>query len=364
MNKTIFFTGFPGFIGKHLIIELLKEPNHEKFYFLVQEKFLPKAKEEIQKIYNEIPQSKNKFEIIIGDITKNKLGLLDSLYNDMTNKTNIIFHLAAIYDLSAKEEIAQKINVFGTTNIINFAKACKNLIRFNYYSTCYVSGLRAGRILENELDLKQGFKNFYESTKFEAECLVQKEFNNIPTTIFRPGIVIGDSQTGQTDKYDGPYFIINFLLKNKLPLPMIHIGKSDAYVNITPVDYLVKACTYIVGKEESKGKVFQIADPNPLKAKNILALICDILNKKLLDFHVPQKLGEAIFSLKSVQKLTGIPKEALVYFNHDAYYDSTNTQSILSNSKILCPRPENYFPNIINFVKSNPDLRHEMKAKW
>ena len=126
-----------------------------------------------------------------------------------------VWHLAAVYDLAVPEEIARRVNVQGTANVIEFARSRKEFTRLQYVSTCYVSGDYDGEFPEDEIDLGQGFLNHYESTKFEAEVLVRRAIRaGLPATIYRPGIVVGDSVTGETQKYDGPYFYATYIQRH------------------------------------------------------------------------------------------------------------------------------------------------------
>ena len=124
-------------------------------------------------------------------------------------------------------------------------KKLPNLERYIYFSTAYVVGNREGTLYETELIAPERFKNHYEETKYEAEVLVDKLKDEVPITIIRPGIVKGHSHTGETIKFDGPYFIMNFLERLKF-FPLIpRLGKGESYVNLVPIDYIIQATTYL-----------------------------------------------------------------------------------------------------------------------
>jgi len=139
-----------------------------------------------------------------------------------------IYHLAAIYDLGVRREFAMRVNVEGTRNMLEFACHCRGLRRFQYVSTCYVSGTHAGEFSETDLERGQRFHNFYEETKYLAEVDVQKRMREgLPVTIYRPAIVVGDSKTGNTQKYDGPYSVIRFLLRQPRLAVLPKMGDPD-----------------------------------------------------------------------------------------------------------------------------------------
>ena len=114
------------------------------------------------------------------------------------------------------------MNVEGTGNVLELCEGCSELERLNYVSTAYVAGERTGVVYEHELALGQGFKNHYESTKFQAEVWVREALDRVPTTIYRPAIVVGDSKTGETQKFDGPYYMLRTIsvsMERGMPIP-------------------------------------------------------------------------------------------------------------------------------------------------
>lgn len=156
---------------------------------------------------------------------------------------------------SSTRDIAWKVNVHGTAMVNDFVRILPNLKRYMYFSTAYVAGSREGVLRENELIRPRAFKNYYEETKFEAEHRVEDLKLEIPITIIRPGIVRGHSETGETIKFDGPYFFLNMVDKLKC-LPFIpYIGDSNSSINVVPVDYILKASIFIMDEKKAlKGK--------------------------------------------------------------------------------------------------------------
>jgi len=266
-----------------------------------------------------------------------------------------VWHLAAIYDLAVDEQVAYRVNVVGTSHILDFCEALRNLVRLNYVSTCYVAGERDGLVLESELDVGQGHKNHYESTKFWAELEVQRRWGTLPTSIFRPGIVVGDSKTGATDKYDGPYFLINLLLRIPKWLPMVNVGAGDATVNLVPVDYVVDAMVSIGSREGTTGKVYQLGDPNPMRARDLISLLLQRLGRKQAIGTIPSSLFEGALGVAPIRRLVGIPRESVVYFNHPVRFDVSATLEALEGTGIRCPHFSDYATTMIDYMKRNPD---------
>jgi thioester reductase-like protein len=178
----IFFTGFPGFIGTRLVGSILAADSGVRIVALVEGRMADRARQAAAQL-----PGGDRVEVLVGDIAQRRLGIAGDDWERLQAETTVAYHLAAIYDLAVPLEVAQRVNVDGTGNVLELCAGCEKLERLNYVSTAYVAGTRTGVVYEHELSLGQGFKNHYESTKFQAELWVRQELDRIPTTIYRPG---------------------------------------------------------------------------------------------------------------------------------------------------------------------------------
>src|SRR4051812_3721699 len=239
MAGLAFFTGFPGFIGKRLIRKLLSDDPDLRVVALVEENMVDRARASAADL-----QCEDRVEILQGDIGERDLGIPVTDYERLQRETTVAYHLAAIYNLAVPLKVALRVNVDGTGNVLDLCAGCEQLERLNYVSTAYVAGDRTGHVYEHELVMGQGFKNHYESTKFQAEAWVRDRMDEIPTTIYRPAIVVGDSRTGETQKFDGPYYMLRTIaLSAQRHTPIAQFGASGAPFNVVPVDFVVDALT-------------------------------------------------------------------------------------------------------------------------
>ncbi len=355
IGADVLLTGFPGFVGKNLLARLVELQPEATFYLLVEARLKDVARRTLAELERAHPQFEGRWELVEGDITDRFLGLSEARYQELSAAIGVVWHLAAIYDLAVPEQLAYRVNVTGTIHVLDFCEACDDLRRLNYVSTCYVSGEREGLIYEDELDEGQGHKNHYESTKFWAEVEVQRRSPNIPTVIFRPGIVVGDSRTGETDKYDGPYYLMK--LVQRLPdwMPTFNIGKGESVVNLVPIDYVTDAMAFLGTKQGVDGQVFHLADPNPMRARDVVALALDSMNKAPAVASLPSVLVNAALGKPTVEGALGVPREVLTYFNHDARYDTSNTQRELRNTAIRCPHLSTYMQTLVDYFLRNPE---------
>jgi thioester reductase-like protein len=355
MAPHIFMTGFPGFISKHLVSRLLEKEPEAGFTFLVQERMRAVADSAVEAIGRARPGFPSRASLLAGDITAPRLGLSQEVYEAEAARTTHAFHLAAIYDLSVPPSLAYRVNVSGSSNVLDFCEACRGLKRLDYFSTCYVCGDRTGLVLESELDEGQGFKNHYESTKCWAEMEVRRRSYRLPVAIHRPGIVVGDSASGETDKYDGPYFLINLLIKVPSWLPMAHIGDGMAPVNLVPVDFLTKAVAAIWQKEEALGQTIHLADPYPHTAREIMDGILGSLGFRKPKAALPPRLIEGVLAMDKLRGLLKIPLETVTYFNHEVHFDTANQRRLLKGTGLSCPDILGVIPRMVDYVKAHPD---------
>jgi thioester reductase-like protein len=353
-SKTIFMTGFPGYLAHHLVDRIARRDDDAEFVFLIEERLRARAEQSIEVQEEKTPGFRQRTELLAGDITAGPhLGLGDEEL-EKAQQAEEVWHLAAIYNLAIELPAAYRVNVTGTSNVLDFCESVDDLKRLSYVSTCYVSGNRTGRILESELDAGQTFKNNYESTKCWAEIEVRRRLDRIPTTIFRPGIVIGDSRTGETDKYDGPYYLIRGLLKLPQWVPVPFVGRGEAVVNITPIDFTVDAMAEISANDLAKGKTYQLADPNPHTSHEILEEIARLTGHSTLPVSLPAGAVEAVARVRQVEEILQIPTETITYFNHQAVYDTSNTDELLEDTPVTCPDLMSYLPVIVDYVRRNP----------
>src|SRR6267143_2251451 len=231
-DETVFLTGFPGFIAGRLIQRLASEG--ARLLVLVQPALVERARQDIARIARETNVSENNFRILQGDITAENLGLSTAELETARSETTTIFHLAAIYDLAVERDPGMRVNVGGTRNVNNFARRVRGLRRYHYVSTCYVAGKRKGVILETELRHEAGFRNHYEESKYYAELEVEALKSELPLTIHRPAVVCGDSRTGETAKYDGVHYLIQYLLRMHRLISLFNIGNRKVSLNLVP----------------------------------------------------------------------------------------------------------------------------------
>lgn len=358
MKHVYFFTGFPGFISNQLIRELKRQDrSFDKLVAVVLPSEWHKAVKERLKILNELQLDENQFTLIEGDITKPGLNISKKVSGFKKEDITHFFHLAAIYDLAVPKNIAYLVNVDGTRNVNEYVLSLPNLKRYTYFSTAYVAGRREGKLYEHELIRPDQFKNYYEETKYEAEILVRKIMDQVPVTVIRPGIVKGNTLTGETTKFDGPYFILNFLDRMKF-LPFIpNITKSTCVINLVPIDYIIRATTYLTLSPKGVGKTYHLTDPKPYTVTDIYKMFMKGYNGKRPIGYLPFGMTKMALSIKPIRKFLGVEVESLDYFTWKGDFDCTQAQADLAEGDIRCPDFKEGVTPMVEYYRANKNNR-------
>jgi thioester reductase-like protein len=346
-----FLTGFPGFIGRRLVRALVEGEPDLRVACLVEPRMEAQAREAAAAIDPE------RVEILLGDITDRRLGLEPHDYERLLAEATTAHHLAAVYDLAVPLEVAQRVNVEGTGNVLELCERCERLERLVYVSTAYVAGVRRGVVYEHELALGQTFKNHYESTKFQAEVWVREAMARVPTTVIRPAIVVGDSRSGETQKFDGPYYMLRVIQASERsggPIPQF--GRSRAAFNVVPVDFVVDAMVAASRDPEATGRTLHLVDPEPVSASDVLRLLAGEYAGRAPGLRVPPRVVTASLKVPAVRRFySDAPAESLRYLNHPVRFDTRQAGDLLSRHGLRCPRFEEYVTPMVRFFREHED---------
>ncbi len=351
-------TGFPGFLASALLPRLLERRAGLRAVCLVQPRHFGAAQLRVRELADEHPHTEGRVELVKGDLTAPGLGVAPELRADLLTVSEV-WHLAAIYDLAVDEEIARAVNVGGTERVLELCQSLPHLTRLHHVSTCYVSGRYEGEFGEDVLDEGQAFRNHYEHTKFDAELLVRKAMaDGLPATIYRPGIVVGDSRTGETQKYDGPYFLAAFLRRQLSVAVVPAVGDADRVrVCLVPRDFVVDAMDQLAAMETTAGKTFALTDPNPPSVRELVDTFAQQLGKRVV--WVPLPLGPVrtvVGSVPGMEHLLGLPAEALDYFASPTTYSTANADAALVGTGVECPRFSTYAARLLEFMTNHPEV--------
>lgn len=353
-HRHVLITGFPGFIARRLLTKLLSADDDLTASVLVEASQEETARTVLARMIDrdtsEAP-AQGRVEIVVGDVTAMDCGLSGSEFKELTDRVTELFHLAAVHSLSADRHTAELVNVRGTANVLALARAVRRLERLVHFSSAYVSGDRTGVVMEDELDMGQSFRNNYDATKHQAELLVQRARDRLPITVIRPAGVVGDSRTGEIDRFDSVYHLGMLLVASPAAIAVPIPGEGQAPLNLVPVDYLVDAVHAIIHDPDTVGKTFHVVDPNPLSTRRVYEAIAERAGRKLPRYSVSPNLTKALLRIPGLERLAPVSHHAIDYLNQMAFYNSRNTMAALEGTGIRCPYFEEYVENLMQYVR-------------
>ena len=346
-----FVTGATGFIGRHLVTNLLKRKG--TVHVLVRKG----SQKKLDALVERMGWDAKRIVAVQGDLAKPRLGVSAEKAAELKGKIRHFFHLAAIYDLAADGPSQIVANVEGTRNAVALAEAV-NAGCFHHASSIAAAGLYSGTFREDMFDEAEDLDHPYFRTKHDAEKVVREECSR-PYRIYRPGMVVGHSQTGEIDKIDGPYYFFSALKKLREILPpwMPMIGIEGGRVNLVPVDYVADAMDHIAHKPGLNGGCFHLTDPAPRRIGEVLNLFARAghapqmtmrLDARMFSF-VPFPIKATLSNLPPVKRFTGmvlrdlgIPKEVIGLITYSTRFDSRETERALKGSGIRLPALDDY----------------------
>ncbi|MDL5155799.1 SDR family oxidoreductase [Actinomycetospora termitidis] len=359
--SAVLFTGFPGFLGSALLPRTLRRDPDARAVALVQQRWLGRAREALADLERDDPDIAGRTDLVVGDITTPGLGLDPAVTDRLLGEQLEIFHLAAVYDLSVAPEIAWRVNVDGTRHVVDLARRAADghgLRRLQYVSTCYVSGRYDGLFFEDDLELGQPFANHYDHTKHEAERIVAKARDaGLPVTIYRP-LVVGDSTTGRTQKFDGPYYVLQLLLRQGstafMPLPR---GADRVAFNLVPSDFVVDGIAALAGHDAAVGRTVALAQPHPPTVTQMSEAFAAQGGKRLRVVPMPTPLAAfSIDHVPGVGRLFQVPSSTLEYLTHPTLYDTAATTALLAEVGVSCPSFADHVGPMVEFFRAHPEV--------
>ena len=361
-----FVTGATGFIGRHLVEELLKRDG--TVYALVREG----SRGRLDALGERLGAG-DRLVPVPGDLSKERLGI-----DGFDEKIDHFFHLAAIYDMESDEESMRRANVEGTRHVIEFANSI-DVGRFHHTSSIAVAGKYKGLFREDMFDEGQRLPHAYHASKFESEKLV-REHVKAPLRVYRPGIVIGHSETGEMDKIDGPYYFFKLLqkLRHALPEWFPLAGPEGKKANIVPVDFVARAMDHIAHMDDADlyGNTFHLVDPKPLSVGKSLNEFAKAAHAPQFAMRVdanltnivPPQVAKGLMQIPTVKSVRNqilddlqIPPVVLENRDFDAEFDARDTQRALTGTGIAVPPLSSYASKIWDYWERNldPDLFRE-----
>jgi NAD(P)-dependent dehydrogenase (short-subunit alcohol dehydrogenase family) len=363
-----FVTGATGFIGRNLVEQLLEREG--TIYVLVREG----SRGRLEELKSRWGVSDDRVVGIVGDLGEPRLGVSDADLERLRGDVDHLFHLAAIYDMTADAESQRIANVEGTRHMVEFAEAVE-AGRVHMVSSIAAAGLYKGTWGEDMFEEAQDLDTHpYFRTKHESEAVVRNELSR-PWRVYRPGIVVGHSETGEMDKVDGPYYFFKLIrrIRSAVPQWIPMPGVEGREINVVPVDFVVAAMDHIAHLDGHDGKAFHLTDPNPPTAGEVIDTIARAAHAPPSSVRLPAGVLDAVAPLVNMAVSTapladtfvdmalrdlGIPRSVLIYVNYPTHFDSRRTQAALEGTGISVPPLQAYASKLWDYWERHldPDL--------
>ncbi len=367
MAATYFVTGASGFIGKRLVRALL-ERGDVRVYYLMRDM----APDRIAAL-NTFWGDSGRALPIEGDLLRPDLGLSAKDVKKLKGRVDHFFHLAAVYDLAADAAVETATNVEGTRNAVGLARAIGAGI-FHHMSSIAAAGLYHGVFREDMFDEAESLDHPYFASKHAAEAVVRKECRT-PWRIYRPGLVVGDSRTGEMDKIDGPYYFFKLIQKMRKLLPpwAPTIGFEGGRINLVPVDFVVAALIHIAHAKGEDGGCFHLVDPDPHRIGDIMNIFARAAHAPAMTMRInaamlgllPKALTRGLGALTPVRRIRkaimqdlGLPDDILQFVNYPTRFDAREAERLLRPAGIKVPDLETYAWRLWDYWERHldPDL--------
>ncbi len=367
-----FVTGATGFIGKRLVQQLLTRKG-AVVHFLIR----PESEGKVAALREYWGLSGRTAEAravpVFGDLTAKKLGVSADAIKALKGQIDHFYHLAAVYDLGADEDSQIAVNIEGTRNTVEFAKAI-GAGHFHHVSSIAAAGLYEGVFREDMFEEAENIDHPYFMTKHESEKIVRTECK-LPWSVYRPALVVGDSRTGEMDKIDGPYYFFKLIQRMRQILPpwMPSVGLEGGRINIVPVDFVVASLDHISHQKRASGQCFHLVDPMGYRVGDVLDILSKaahapkmnlFINAALMGF-IPKSVKKGLMALAPVRRVyravmqdLGLPEDMMNFVNYPTRFDCRDTQAALKGSGITCPNLNDYAWRLWDYWERHldPDL--------
>jgi len=346
-----FVTGFPDVaIARQLVLALLDEPTSLHVRCVVSRTQRRRAEDFARRLSD---SKQRRLSFLEGEAFGLDFGLSGAEWKDTAARVRRIHHASQITTAGLDRAEAFRVNRASTVEAIELARHAPNLERVILWSSASVSGKRHGFVLEDELDIEHESRNPVEESLRRSELLLRASKDELPITILRPGLMVGDSRTGEIDRREGVYLLILMMLSAPSERPMPMPSGVDSPLSLVPIDYVVRAGLRISNDSRSLGRTFHLVDPDPLTAGRVFELLARSVGRSLPKSFLPPFLATRLMRLPGIQPggAEPLPRAFLDQLSTDTIYDDHGTRQLLAGTGIVCPAFESYVNALVRYVR-------------
>jgi thioester reductase-like protein len=355
-DDVVLITGFPAFYARKMLETVLVAEPRTRVVLVVLERLAADATGDLAALPTD---QRERVVMLIGDAAAMDLGLSGGEYRELAREVGRIHHMAHVSYLGVEPAVAEALNVRGAAEIVELGRSASALRCLVFHSTAAVSGNRKGLVREDDLDPRHGFRSMIDETRMRGELIARRAMQDVPIAIVRPTTLVGDSGTGEMDRFDGPYLLVLLILaapaEVAIPLP----AKGDAPLNIVPVDFVVRAAHAIGLDPKAIGRTFHLADPRPLSARRVFDLVARAGGRRSTRGYIPSNLAKAVLRAPGIERFVRSPRVFIEQLALQVRYDTHNADEILAGTGIACPPFDAYVDQLVAVVQERLRSRRE-----
>jgi thioester reductase-like protein len=344
-SGTILLTGGTGFLGREIIPRLIMTAGAQSIFVLIRGCDDDEACRRFHALVDSIRLRWPGLDLmrirpLRGDVTLPWLGLDPKDARALAGGITRIVHAAASTRLNSSLTEARRANLGGTREVLRLAELCRRLQSLAWISTAFVAGDREGRIMERELQCGQGFRNAYEQSKFEAELMVRSVATRLPITIFRPSIIVGDSQDGYTCNFASIYWPLRLIAEGATrSVP----GDPQAPLDLVPVDYVADAIVQLMKNDDAIGRCYQL-----VAGRSGTVSTRELLERAIRRFD---RGGKPLSFVTPRMETDSRLRVFFAYLLSHKEFDDSDARAALRESGLRCPRVTDYLDQLFDFCE-------------
>jgi thioester reductase-like protein len=356
-RQVTLLTGFPrNELARLVLSSLLSRDDDTDIVCIVPDRFSELANEWLAAT----PRGKRaQVSTLEGDIAAVDLGLSGKEFNELAARVSVIHHCGAVTYSGATYRQAEMVNVGGTYEVVELARSAPRLQRLIHWSSLAATGDRAGVVYEDDLVAPNSARLLH--TRYSAERLIRKAQSELPITVIRPAMLVGDSRTGHLSRVEGAHLLIAGLLAAPRDVPVPRPARGDVALQVVPIDYAVAAGLTIADTNGTIGRTYHVIDPSPVTLNEALTLIADLLGKPAPRGAFPGVMAQALLKLPLVDKLVHAERALLGELVRDVRYDDVHARPVLARAGMSCPPFSSYIGKLVAHVERD---RRSERGSW
>ncbi|MFP6685531.1 MAG: SDR family oxidoreductase [Polyangiaceae bacterium] len=347
-NEVVLVTGFPGIESRMLVERILAEEPETKILLVVWHDLMDRAQLALESM-----DHRERIEVLAGDAAAIDFGLSGPEYRRVVRLVTRAHHLARSTYVGVSKATAHYTNVQGAIEMVELAAEASSLQCLVHHSSAFVSGDRSGTVYEDDLDEGQGYFSEVQRTQMQAERVMRRSMRELPITVLRPTMIVGDSVTGEVDRFGGPYLLVMLLLgvpgDLAVPMPI----PPAVPVDFVPVDYVVKAAHHVGRHATALRRTLHLRSPERLTARDVFELIAQCSGRRVLQSYLPSHLANALVRTPGIKRVLQEPRAFLQQLSAGACYDDRTSRRILADTGIVCPALASYIDTWVSAVKAH-----------